>query len=287
MAITPLPTPVPSSGDPANFDARADAFLGALPAFATEANALAAQVNVRADEVDIAAAEIAAAALVATDAAGLVGRSNSPLVVGAGTKNVILLAAKPNLVVLNKRVVIVQISDPSIKMFGTISSVTSSTVFAVTVVSSGAFGSGNYSSWQIIDAAFFGSSATAIEIWAASGVAAIAAEGLYAAMASQPFTEPGAAGTFTFDGAAGWSFHTTIAGTGKTFGAPTNFKPGQSGRIRVAVQTGAGPLAFSTVWKFSFGAPVTASTNGLVFVISYYVHDASNIEAVYIPNMQA
>ena len=44
MAITPLPTP-PSRDDPANFATRADAFLGALPDFATEANALAVDVN--------------------------------------------------------------------------------------------------------------------------------------------------------------------------------------------------------------------------------------------------
>lgn len=44
MAITPLPTP-PSRDDPTNFSTRADAFLGALPDFATEANALAVDVN--------------------------------------------------------------------------------------------------------------------------------------------------------------------------------------------------------------------------------------------------
>jgi len=45
MAITPLPTPVPSTGSPDDFDARADAFLGALPTFVTEANAQAVEVN--------------------------------------------------------------------------------------------------------------------------------------------------------------------------------------------------------------------------------------------------
>ena len=44
MPITSLPTP-PSRTDAANFNARADAFLGALPTFAAEANALATEVN--------------------------------------------------------------------------------------------------------------------------------------------------------------------------------------------------------------------------------------------------
>jgi len=46
MAITPLPTP-PSRDDPTNFATRADAFLGALPDFATEANALQTDVNAK------------------------------------------------------------------------------------------------------------------------------------------------------------------------------------------------------------------------------------------------
>lgn len=52
MPITPLPTP-PSRQDPSNFADRGDAFLGALPLFAVQANALASTVN---------AYEIAAAA---------------------------------------------------------------------------------------------------------------------------------------------------------------------------------------------------------------------------------
>lgn len=63
MTITALPTP-PSRDDPANFTARADAFLGALPTFATEANALAADVN--SDAADAAAS---AAAAIATSGA--------------------------------------------------------------------------------------------------------------------------------------------------------------------------------------------------------------------------
>lgn len=44
MPITALPTP-PTRDDPDNFAQRADQFLAALPAFATEANATAAEVN--------------------------------------------------------------------------------------------------------------------------------------------------------------------------------------------------------------------------------------------------
>ena len=51
MSITPLPTP-PSSADPANFDTRADAFLGALPTFATETNDVANTLNPLAGSAD-------------------------------------------------------------------------------------------------------------------------------------------------------------------------------------------------------------------------------------------
>ncbi|WP_189540630.1 hypothetical protein [Novosphingobium arvoryzae] len=44
MPITALPAP-PTRSDATNFNARADAFLSALPTFATEANSLASEVN--------------------------------------------------------------------------------------------------------------------------------------------------------------------------------------------------------------------------------------------------
>lgn len=72
MPITPLPTP-PSRDDAANFSARADSFLAAIPTFAVEANALADDVTAKqaaaadseaaaADSADAAAASAAAAA---------------------------------------------------------------------------------------------------------------------------------------------------------------------------------------------------------------------------------
>lgn len=59
MPITALPTP-PSKQDPTNFNDRADAFLGALPLFQTEANAL--QVSVNTSETNAVASSNAATA---------------------------------------------------------------------------------------------------------------------------------------------------------------------------------------------------------------------------------
>jgi len=61
MAITPLP-PSPSRAVPATFSTLADAFLGALPTFVTEANALEANVNSKESEYIAAAASAALAA---------------------------------------------------------------------------------------------------------------------------------------------------------------------------------------------------------------------------------
>ncbi|WP_238877125.1 phage tail protein [Achromobacter xylosoxidans] len=64
MAITSLPTP-PSRSDPENFPERADAFMAALPRFASEANALQEHVDEAAATVD----QDATAAALSRDAA--------------------------------------------------------------------------------------------------------------------------------------------------------------------------------------------------------------------------
>lgn len=83
--VTALPTP-PSRQDPANFAARGDAFMAALPTFATEINAVAAEVNAAANE----AAENAADATVAL-LAGTFVNTTTPQTIG-GTKT---FAASP------------------------------------------------------------------------------------------------------------------------------------------------------------------------------------------------
>lgn len=68
--ITPLPQP-PSRQDPSNFSTRADAFLGALPTFGTEANALATDVNQDATAAAVSASDSATSASAANAAANV------------------------------------------------------------------------------------------------------------------------------------------------------------------------------------------------------------------------
>lgn len=72
MPITALPTP-PTRDDTANFAQRADAFLGALPAFAAETNAVANEVESDRAAVDAQAALVLPAASAALGAANFKG----------------------------------------------------------------------------------------------------------------------------------------------------------------------------------------------------------------------
>ena len=67
--ISALPTP-PSRQDPTNFNDRADAFLGALPQFQTEANALQTDVNAKQLAAASSATNAAASELAAANTAG-------------------------------------------------------------------------------------------------------------------------------------------------------------------------------------------------------------------------
>jgi hypothetical protein len=74
--VSALPTP-PSRDDPSNFAGRADAFLGALPTFRTEANALAS--NAYANAVEAEADATTATTQAAAAAASAAAASNSAL----------------------------------------------------------------------------------------------------------------------------------------------------------------------------------------------------------------
>lgn len=84
--ITALPTP-PSRQDPVNFPARGDAFMAALPAFATEANLLASEVNTNSTSANASAILAEGYAAGAQAAAASVGASmwNAPTNYTTGT----------------------------------------------------------------------------------------------------------------------------------------------------------------------------------------------------------
>ena len=76
--IAPLPTP-PSRSDSANFAARADAFLAAMPALATEMNGAAAATNANASEALANANAAQADRILAQSAAAAVAAASPAL----------------------------------------------------------------------------------------------------------------------------------------------------------------------------------------------------------------
>ena len=185
----------------------------------------------------------------------------SPLTVGAGAKAVTLQEPKPKLAVLNKRVVLVQLSDPSIKMFGTISAFASASAFTVTVVSSGAFGSGQYSSWSVIDAAFFASAATKEDLWA--GTTDAAATSPKTLRDGKVWVNLADGATVAPDGMNGRNFLWTIGGN-RTLGAITRCSVNDTFLIEVTQDgTGNRILAWASgVYYRAGGLPKLSTAAG-------------------------
>jgi hypothetical protein len=138
MPITALPPP-PSRTDAANFSARADAFLGALPTFGTEANALAVEVNGYATNA-------AASAATAVNAPGTSATSTTSLAIGTGSKSLTVQTGKA--FVVGQWVTITSTASPANWMHGQITAYTSGTgALVVNVAMVG--GSGTIASWTV------------------------------------------------------------------------------------------------------------------------------------------
>lgn len=176
-------------------------------------------------------------------------------------KNVTLQAAKPALAVLDKRLVIIQPSDPSIKMFGTITGVTSSTVFAVTVDAEGVFGTGSYDRWTIVDAAFFTSAATKDDLWA--GETDAAAVSPKTIRDGKVWVALADGATVTPDGRNGRNFLWTIGGN-RALGAITNCSPNDTFLLEITQDgTGNRILAWAGgVYVRAGGLPVLSTAAG-------------------------
>lgn len=139
MSITPLPTP-PSRDDAANFSARADAFLAALPTFVTETNATAAGID-----ADVAVAEAAAASAVASP--NTQGASTDSLAITIGSKTLTIQTGKS--IVTSMWVAITLTADGNKFMAGSVTSYnigTGQLIVDVERVS----GTGTYSAWTVV-----------------------------------------------------------------------------------------------------------------------------------------
>jgi hypothetical protein len=160
MPITALPTPPNRADPPATFISRADAFLGALPTFAAQANALEAAVD--ADAVQVAADRAtasananaaAASAAAAVSAVGYAADSATSLAVSAGSKS-LTLAQTGKAFAVNDQVVLMRRADPAVRMSGAITAFTSGTgAMTVNVLAAGVEGSGTFTDWLVVLAA--------------------------------------------------------------------------------------------------------------------------------------
>lgn len=138
MPITALPAP-PTRSDATNFNARADAFLSALPTFASEANTLASEVNGYASNA-------AASAATATNAPGTSATSTTSLAIGTGSKSLTVQTSKA--FVVGQWVTVTNTATPANWMHGQITAYTSGTGALVVNVSA-IGGSGTYAAWTI------------------------------------------------------------------------------------------------------------------------------------------
>ncbi len=117
MPITALPTP-PSTNDPTNFAAEADAFLGALPTWGTEATALETAVNAAETSAVSAAATATAAADAAIAVTTYLATSSSSHSATAGVKAFALDQAGLTFVT-GDELVAIRRGDSSVRLKGT------------------------------------------------------------------------------------------------------------------------------------------------------------------------
>ncbi len=245
MPITALPAP-PTRSDATNFNARADAFLSALPTFATEANSLASEVNGYASNA-------AASAATATNAPGTSATSTTSLAIGTGTKALTVQTGKA--FVVGQWVTVTSTATPANWMHGQITAYTSGTG-ALTVNVTAVGGSGTYAAWTIglsapsqSSAALLSTSSYADPAWLASlsaskliGTITIASGGTGAGTGADARTNldvpsrsgVGASGTWGISisgnaASANTATTATVAGTANALNTSGNYQLGSLG----------------------------------------------------------
>jgi hypothetical protein len=168
--VTPLPTPVPSTASPSNFDERADAFLGALPTLVTEINIVANEINTNADiattqaanalaeainaansadDAAQSAAEASFSAATALNAPGTQATSSSSLSLSLGTKSLVLNQTG-KLFAAGQWVSITDLTNPASNWMVCV--ITSFSGVNMTVVAIQSSGTSTLSNWAVIPA---------------------------------------------------------------------------------------------------------------------------------------
>lgn len=136
------------------------------------------------------------------------------------------------------------------------------------------FGGGALSSNQTL----YVTAATTTTMWASSTEAAVTPDALYDAAVSQSLGTT--SGTITLNGNNGINFHVTLNGNA-TLANPSNFKAGQSGRIRITQDaTGSRTMSYGSAWRCAGGTSFATltTTASAVDVITYYCHSTTDIE---------
>ena len=279
MTITPLPTPVPTTADPTNFDARADLFLAALPTMVVQFNADAATINIAAGQAVAGAAAAAASAAAAVSTTGYLRRSTASLAIGTGAKAVTGLASPSAASFANgDEVTLIDAGNSDNRMWGIVSLANMAAGTMTVTVASGDFaGSGTLTNWIVMLRALeslLGSSVAEI-LAGATAVTALTPKATYDSFAEVTLTS--AAGSLANDMAAYINaVHTLTENT--TLADPSNPKVGQSGDIRfVQHASAAKTLSFGSKWKRVGGAASISTTLSATDILSYKVITASLI----------
>jgi hypothetical protein len=256
--ITPLPTPIPITSDPADFDARADATWTALPdtitgigdaAEVTYANAVEAAASASA----AASSEIVAAAAIAST--NYAASSASSLSLTAGAKTIVLDQAGKSFAAGDIAAAIRR-SNPNQRMFMTITAWDSNRTMTASVASDNILGSGGpFTDWIIVLAIWATPGAVAADVWAGDST--------YLAVTTAALTSSAAFGTLTDASTVAWDIATqgfnarvTITAN-RLIGAPTGLQDGLTYSL-VVVENGAGGWTptWASIWDFgAVGAP--------------------------------
>jgi hypothetical protein len=134
-----LPTPVPTSTDPANFDVRADALIAALPGFVDDVNLVAVEINQTAQMI----------------VGSYATHTGSLTLAASGTLNFTFAPTQPNKTfIVGQQVIVYQTIAPTNNwMSGQVTTFTPSTGAIVITLSAKGSGTGSLTGWTIASSA--------------------------------------------------------------------------------------------------------------------------------------